>query len=83
MKRKAACLLTVTAASDCPLIVLLRPRSGQTQWLISDRYDLALWVENLAQSLAFFKQPGVFCAIGQTPAARGMVNVPANRKKRS
>lgn len=44
MKLKAACTLTVTAASDCPLIAMLRPRSGQTQWIISDRYDLAPWV---------------------------------------
>ena len=44
MKLKAACTLTVTAASDCPLIAMLRPRSGQTQWIISDRYDLEPWV---------------------------------------
>ena len=40
MKLKAACTITVTAASDCPMIAMLRPRSGQTQWLISDRYEL-------------------------------------------
>ena len=44
MKLKAACSLIVTAASDCPLIAMLRPRSGQTQWIISERYDLAPWV---------------------------------------
>ena len=44
MKLKATCSITVTAASDCPLIAMLRPRSGQTQWIISDRYDLEPWV---------------------------------------
>ena len=44
MKLKATCTLSVTAASDCPLIAMLRPRSGQTQWIISDRYDLEPWV---------------------------------------
>jgi transglutaminase-like putative cysteine protease len=40
MKLKAACTITLTAASSCPMIAMLRPRSGQTQWLISDRYEL-------------------------------------------
>ena len=44
MKLKAACSITVTAASDCPLIAMLRPRSGQTQWSISERYNLQPWV---------------------------------------
>ena len=44
MKLKATCALTVTAASDCPMITILRPRSGQTQWIISDRYELEPWV---------------------------------------
>ena len=44
MKLKAACTITVTAATDCPLIAMLRPRSGPAQWVISDRYDLQPWV---------------------------------------
>ena len=44
MKLKATCSLLVTAASDCPLVAILRPRSGQTQWIVSDRYDLEPWV---------------------------------------
>ena len=44
MKIKAACTIVVTAASDCPMITLLRPRSGPAQWIISDRYDLQPWV---------------------------------------
>lgn len=44
MKLKATCTLWVTAASDCPLVAMLRPRNGQAQWIISDRYDLEPWV---------------------------------------
>ena len=44
MKLKASCHLTVTAATDCTLIAMLRPRSGRAQWLISDCYDLQPWV---------------------------------------
>ena len=40
MKLKAACTITVTAASDCPMIAMLRPRSGPSQWIISERYEL-------------------------------------------
>ena len=44
MKLKATCTLCVTADSDCPLVAMLRPRNGQAQWIISDRYDLEPWV---------------------------------------
>ena len=44
MKLKACCHLTVTAATDCTVIAMLRPRSGRAQWLISDCYDLQPWV---------------------------------------
>ncbi len=43
MKLKATCSLSMTAASDCPMVAMLRPRSGQTQWVISERYDLDPW----------------------------------------
>ncbi|CAN5152311.1 transglutaminase family protein [soil metagenome] len=44
MKLKAACSISVTAVSDCPMIAMLRPRSGLTQWVVSERYDLQPWV---------------------------------------
>ena len=44
MKLKAACTLSLTARSDSPLVAMLRPRSGQAQWIISDRYALQPWV---------------------------------------
>ncbi|RYD91816.1 MAG: transglutaminase family protein, partial [Sphingobacteriales bacterium] len=44
MKIKATCTMTVHAAEDCPVIAMLRPRSGQAQWMISERYELTPWV---------------------------------------
>ncbi|MDO9403233.1 MAG: transglutaminase family protein [Polaromonas sp.] len=44
MKLTAACTMTVNAPADCPVIAMLRPRSGQAQWIISERYDLDPWV---------------------------------------
>ena len=37
MKLKATCTMTVNAASDGPIVAMLRPRSGQAQWIVSDR----------------------------------------------
>lgn len=44
MKLKAACSLSVFAASACPMVAMLRPRSGQAQRVLSERYDLRPWV---------------------------------------
>ncbi|MDB5928353.1 MAG: transglutaminase domain protein [Polaromonas sp.] len=40
MKLKATCSISVYVASDCPMIAMLRPRSGQNQWIISERYEV-------------------------------------------
>jgi transglutaminase-like putative cysteine protease len=40
MKLKANCTMTVKAGADCPVIAMLRPRSGMAQWMISERYEL-------------------------------------------
>ena len=44
MKLKAACTLSLTAATDSPVIAMLRPRSGHAQWIIHDSYELTPWV---------------------------------------
>ncbi|MBC8056141.1 MAG: transglutaminase family protein [Rhizobiales bacterium] len=31
--------MTLEAAEDCPTVAMLRPRSGEAQWLVSERYD--------------------------------------------
>jgi transglutaminase-like putative cysteine protease len=38
MKLKAGCEITVEAETDCPAVAMLRPRSGQAQWLSGERY---------------------------------------------
>ncbi|MBU1358846.1 MAG: transglutaminase family protein [Gammaproteobacteria bacterium] len=44
MRLKATCKMTVTASDDCPVIAMLRPRSGDAQWMVSERYELHPWV---------------------------------------
>jgi transglutaminase-like putative cysteine protease len=40
MKLQATSSITVTATTDCPLVAMLRPRSGQAQSVLSDSYEL-------------------------------------------
>ena len=44
MRLKARCAMTVTTATDCPVVAMLRPRSGDAQWMVSERYELTPWV---------------------------------------
>ena len=44
MRLKASCAMTVRAPHDCPVVAMLRPRSGQAQWMVSERYELTPWV---------------------------------------
>ncbi len=62
MKLKATTALTMNAAADCPVVAMLRPRSGMAQWMISERYEMTPWVRpiefvdgfgNLCQRLTF------------------------------
>ncbi len=38
MKIEAGCELRFTAEADVPIILMLRPRSGDAQWIVSDQY---------------------------------------------
>ena len=40
MKLQAACRITVTAESDCPIVAMLRPRSGLAQRMVSSHFLL-------------------------------------------
>jgi len=44
MKLHATCKMTVNASSDCPVVAMLRPRSGEAQWMVQERYELTPWV---------------------------------------
>src|ERR1700709_954880 len=43
MRLTARCKLTVECEQDCPVVAMLRPRSGTAQWVISERYELTPW----------------------------------------
>lgn len=36
--------ITVFCGQDCPLVAMLRPRSGPAQWVVAERYALTPWV---------------------------------------
>ena len=38
MQLQAGCEIDLSAESPTPIIAMLRPRSGEAQWLISERY---------------------------------------------
>ena len=38
MKINAGCELTFTAQAETPVVLMLRPRSGDAQWIVSDQY---------------------------------------------
>jgi len=40
MRLKASCQITIQAPSPAPLIAMLRPRSGEAQWIVSEAYHL-------------------------------------------
>jgi len=42
---RAGCEIDLSAESPTPLVVMLRPRSGDAQWLISERYDFQPFVK--------------------------------------
>lgn len=44
MRLLAQTTITVDCEQDCPVVAMLRPRSGLAQWVISERYELAPWV---------------------------------------
>ena len=44
MRLRAGCEMIVSASADCPAVAMLRPRSGQAQWLVSESYEFDPWV---------------------------------------
>jgi transglutaminase-like putative cysteine protease len=39
MRLKAGCEMTLRASEPTPLVAMLRPRSGEAQWIVSERYE--------------------------------------------
>ena len=44
MKLNVGCEITVRAEARCPIVAMLRPRSGIAQWLSSETYGFDPWV---------------------------------------
>jgi transglutaminase-like putative cysteine protease len=44
MRLLARSTITVDCDQDCPVVAMLRPRSGTAQWVISERYEVTPWV---------------------------------------
>ena len=44
MRLAARTSVTVECAQDCATVAMLRPRSGQAQWVVAERYTLDPWV---------------------------------------
>jgi transglutaminase-like putative cysteine protease len=44
MRLLARSTISVDCGTDCPVVAMLRPRSGTAQWVISERYDVSPWV---------------------------------------
>lgn len=44
MRLRARNRIAVHCDEDCPLVAMLRPRSGVQQWVVAERYDIAPWV---------------------------------------
>src|SRR6187402_2368549 len=44
MRLKASCKLTIQAPKSAHMVAMLRPRSGEAQWIISEAYKFAPFV---------------------------------------
>jgi transglutaminase-like putative cysteine protease len=44
IRLRAGCEMTLQAPGPTPLVAMLRPRSGEAQWIVSERYDFEPFV---------------------------------------
>jgi transglutaminase-like putative cysteine protease len=44
MRLRARNRIELHCEQDCPLVAILRPRSGDDQWVTAERYDISPWV---------------------------------------
>lgn len=71
MKLKATNSMTMTVAADCPIVAMLRPRSGMAQWMISERYELEPWV----RTVEYVDNYGNLCQRLKIPKGRMRIEV--------
>lgn len=44
MRLRARNTIQIYCEDDCPLVAMLRPRSGGAQWVVAERYEVKPWV---------------------------------------
>lgn len=44
MRLKTTATFKLNSATDCPVVAMLRPQSGDSQWLVEERYELTPWI---------------------------------------
>ncbi|KQP23499.1 transglutaminase family protein [Pseudorhodoferax sp. Leaf267] len=63
--------ITVDCPHDCPVVAMLRPRSGAAQWVVSERYGISPWSRPREYVDAF----GNVCQRFVVPAGRSTLDV--------
>lgn len=63
--------ITVECPHDCPVVGMLRPRSGAAQWVVSERYGISPWIRPREYEDAF----GNLCQRFIVPAGRTTLDV--------
>jgi transglutaminase-like putative cysteine protease len=71
MRLVAKTSITVDCAEDCPVVAMLRPRSGNAQWVIAERYELSPWVPATEYEDTF----GNLCQRFTVPRGRQLIAV--------
>ena len=71
MRLKTTCAMTVNTPEACPVVAMLRPRSGLAQWMVSERYELMPWV----RTTEYVDPYGNLCQRFKTPAGQMRIEV--------
>lgn len=73
MRLEATCQMKLTVKNPTPLIAMLRPRSGEGQWVVSDSYEIEPFVPIVEYTDAF----GNLCQRLLAPAGKFRIAVKA------
>lgn len=71
MHLQAFSRITVECPHPCPVVAMLRPRSGTAQWVVSERYGITPWVRPREYEDAF----GNLCQRFTAPAGSTVLDV--------
>jgi transglutaminase-like putative cysteine protease len=71
MRLVASASITVECEQACPSVAMLRPRSGHSQWVVAERYEVTPWVPAKEYVDAF----GNLCQRFTLPAGRSTIAV--------